>query len=190
MKIAIKYFICLVLSIFLIPTAALANCNLECVMGVANSYLDGLANPAKIDAIKFADNVFRNENGIIIDRNKAEAIANLKATSFLVTGLREIRLFPVVAGNNLTVPAQVFALFLVDSQAGAVSHVMERIQIQNGLITEVEILNCAAAGIRLDGSKETTKNMLGAIYYLKAGLANTRNICARNSLQTETTSVP
>ena len=81
----------------------------------------------------------RWENGLHNVTSRDQLVAIIKNTQKFVSDIREVRLF--VARDS----QDVFALYLVDAGVGSATitaHVMERIQIQNGLITTLEVLQC------------------------------------------------
>jgi hypothetical protein len=116
--------------------------SVRCLDAVAYSYIDALASndPATADKVRAAPNVQKWENGVHNATNRSELIAAIKATQLLVTGIREVRLFPGQDGHDL------FAMYLADGGAtpsvSVTSHVIERLEIHHGLITQIEIADC------------------------------------------------
>ena len=112
-----------------------------CLDAVAHSYVDALASddPKVADKVRAAPNVQKWENGIHNAWDKASLISWIKNTQVLAAKIRDLHLYPDRGGRN------VFATYLADGGVGPVtltSHVIERLQVSHGLITELEIVEC------------------------------------------------
>lgn len=113
-----------------------------CLKAVALSYIDALASndPTMADKVRAAPTVQKWENGIHNATTRTELVAAIKTTQSLLASIRDVRLFVARGGQD------VFAMYLADGglskEIGLTSHVIERIGITNGLITEIEIVQC------------------------------------------------
>lgn len=115
----------------------------ECVIEAATAYLNGIVahDPTNIP---LADDVQRWENGINTANNADKLRDSIKNDIGIktVTGVRELRWF--VDGN------QVIGFFLMDSNYPwsqkyfGTTHIVERFQVENGMIKEVENVFCAS----------------------------------------------
>ena len=113
-----------------------------CLKAVALSYIDALASddPAMAGDVRAARDVQKWENGIHNATNRKELIAGIKNTQPLLVRIRDVRLFVGRGRRN------VFAMYLADGglsgQSLFTSHVLERIGIARGLITQLEVVDC------------------------------------------------
>jgi hypothetical protein len=113
-----------------------------CLKAVAMSYIDALASddPAMAGKVRAARHVQKWENGVHNAVGRTALVAGIKNTQPLLARIRDIRLFVTRSRRD------VFAMFLADGGVGSqplfTSHVIERIGIQRGLITQLEIVNC------------------------------------------------
>jgi hypothetical protein len=130
-----------------IPITHCTDSSRECVVAAATAYLDGIV-AHNSDNIPLAETAQRWENGINTANNaeKLRYSINNDLGIKLVRGLRELRW--VVEGN------QAVGFFVMDSVFPMTStHIIERFQVENGLITEVENIFCASANRTPEPSK-------------------------------------
>lgn len=112
-----------------------------CLDAVAHSYVDALASddPNVAAKVRAAPNVQKWENGVHNAWDRASLISAIKTTQLLAAKIRDLHLYPDRGGNA------VFAMYLADGGVGPItltSHVIERLQIRRGQITELEIVEC------------------------------------------------
>ena len=129
----------------------------ECVVAAATAYLNGIVahDPTNIP---LAENAQRWENGINTAANAEKLRYSIKNDFGIksVRGIRELRW--IVEGN------QAVGFFLMDSVFPiTTTHIAERFQVENGMITEVENIFCASANHTPESSKMPSPTSLSFI---------------------------
>jgi hypothetical protein len=119
------------------------SCDDPCKVQVAQSYIDALLSH-DASGIPLADHVRRLENNKV-NADGATALRqslNKGAQYRLIRGIRDLRWF--VAGND------VFAIYTVDAGLStgtlASGRTFERFRIENGLITQIEVVVYTSLG--------------------------------------------
>lgn len=119
------------------------SCDDTCKVQAAQSYIDALLSH-DASSVPLADHVRRLENNKV-NADGAAALRqslNKGAQYRLIRGIRDLNWF--VAGND------VFAIYTVDAGLStgtlASGRTFERFRIENGLITQIEIVVCTSLG--------------------------------------------
>ena len=114
----------------------------SCLKAVALTYVNALASddPAMADKVRAAQSVQKWENGIHNAVGRSELVAGMKATQLLLVRIRDLRVFAARNGRD------VFVMYLADGGAAGepvfTSHVLERIGVRDGLIRQLEVVDC------------------------------------------------
>jgi hypothetical protein len=123
-------------------TVGCTDTSTACLDAVAMSYINALdgKGAAAANAVRAAPDVQRWENGVHNVSTRAQLVAEIRTAQLEITGIRDVRLFPDRSGEN------VFAMYLVDGGlvkgVSVTSHVIERVGISNGLIAQIEVVEC------------------------------------------------
>jgi hypothetical protein len=124
-------------------TADCTDKSTACLDAAAMSYVNALGGngAAVANAVRAAPDVQRWENGVHNVINRQQLVSEIKVTQIAVADIRDVRLYPTRGGND------VFAMYLADGglsrQASITAHVVERFHISHGLITQIEVVECA-----------------------------------------------
>jgi hypothetical protein len=145
------------------PTAAgvtyCTDSSRACVISAATSYLDALVSHNS-SQVRLAPTAIRTENGYDTG-DSGPQIANDLATNpqyLIVHDIRDVRWF--VDGD------QAIAMYLLDAAVPdlgthfATTHLAERFQVENGLITQIEAIDCTHPGLTPEPERSQTIDAL------------------------------
>jgi hypothetical protein len=119
--------------------------NRACLIAAANTYLDGLV-AADGSKVKFTPNIRRTQQGKL--NQEGEAVLRASVAKERLAFRRNFRVFADTHTGN------VIAVWLTGTDTATMkstAHVIERLRIQNGLISEIEVFYPLEQGV-LDGT--------------------------------------
>jgi hypothetical protein len=126
-----------------------------CVISAATTYLDALVSH-NASGVRLAPDAIRTENGFDTGDGGA-AIANDLATNpqyLVVGGIRDVRWF--VDGDEAIAFYLLYATVPVLGTQFGTTHLAERFQVENGLITQIEAIDCTHPGLVPDTERTST----------------------------------
>ena len=130
-----------------------------CVISAATTYLIAIVSHNS-SGVRLAPTAIRTENGVDTG-DSGPAIAKDLATNpqyLVVHDIHDVRWF--VSGD------EAFALYLLDAAVPVVgthfatSHIAERFQVEGGLITQIEAIDCTHPGLIPDTERTATPDVL------------------------------